>query len=124
MIESSMFFCIGTFDLERVQVKSIDNGSVCVKCVFTNGSLANACLVKVHIDTDEIFELIASRKNNNSFITECYNVRFSHESYDWGAFAAIDTTLLSSNPAFTGNLSIKHQKSKLLIQDINSNFFL
>lgn len=108
------FLLIGTFDLQKVELKSIDdNKSVCLKCFFTSGSIASGCVVKLRINTDEIFELSTSAKKHDSVIEECYhNDVLSSQSYYWEAYAAIGTEMLSLKPAFTGNLTIQTHKSE------------
>lgn len=104
---------IGTFDLQEVEIKSVSNRKVCLTCVFTRGSIGNGCVIKLHLNTDEIFELITSAKKHNLAINECYDVSNfnSNHSYYWEAFASKNGLELSSRPAFTGNLTIQQIKS-------------
>ena len=103
---------IDTFDLQKVEVKSVSNRKVCLTCVFTRGSIGNGCVIKLHLNTDEIFEFITSAKKHNLAINECYDVSiFYSNHYYWEAFASKNGLELSSRPAFTGNLTIQHVKS-------------
>ena len=108
-------FSLGTFDLQVVQLKSADNGSVCLTCTFTNGSLADGCIVKLRVDTDEYFELITSAKSDGLITNECYTVNAltDNESYHWEAYAFSWSNgspfKLSSRPALTGTLTIPNK---------------
>ncbi|XP_019851044.1 PREDICTED: uncharacterized protein LOC109581410 [Amphimedon queenslandica] len=103
---------LSTFDLQLVHLKSADNGSVCLECTFTNGSLADGCIVELHVSTDVILKLKTSAKRDNLITTECYavNTLTSNESYHWEAYAFSlsngEPFKLSSKPALTGVLTI------------------
>lgn len=102
-----------------VDVAVPDSDTICISCVFTHGSPATGCVVKINNNVDVMITLNSSVQVVNSTVKECFKTTANNESH-WEAFATQGPSLLFSKPAFTGILvySHPHEGIPLSLDDI------